>query len=126
MGREIRQVPMDWQHPKDDRGYIPMHNKDWKTAVEEWEANGCNYEDAPDLARYRPVWGEDVKLGFCLYETVSEGKPVSPIFATKDEVIAWCREHKYGAMLIADLIKFDFCFSGVMIGGYSEWTSDAE
>lgn len=42
----------------------------------------------PDPAKYMPVW--DVpsdELGWCLYQTVSEGSPVTPVFATADELI---------------------------------------
>ena len=38
MGREVRRVPKDWQHPKDDRGrYIPMFDSSYAAAAAEWE-----------------------------------------------------------------------------------------
>lgn len=30
--------------------------------------------------------------GFQLWETTSEGSPISPVFATKEELAAWCEE----------------------------------
>lgn len=38
MGREIRRVPMDWEHPKDERGYfIPLFDRDYESVGLEWE-----------------------------------------------------------------------------------------
>lgn len=44
--------------------------------------------ERPDAADYMPVFDvpED-DLGWCLYETVSEGTPVTPVFATADELV---------------------------------------
>lgn len=44
--------------------------------------------EEPDPKGYMPVFDipED-ELGWCLYETVSEGTPVTPVFATADELI---------------------------------------
>jgi hypothetical protein len=35
MGREIRRVPANWEHPKDERdgGYIPMYDDDFDAAL---------------------------------------------------------------------------------------------
>jgi hypothetical protein len=35
---------------------------------------------------YRPDWSEVVELGYQFYETVSEGTPLSPSFATPEEL----------------------------------------
>lgn len=38
MGREVRRVPANWEHPKDDRGHhIPMHDRSYDDEVKEWE-----------------------------------------------------------------------------------------
>jgi hypothetical protein len=44
--------------------------------------------EKPDPADYMPVFDvpED-ELGWCLYQTVSEGSPVTPVFATAEELI---------------------------------------
>lgn len=37
MGREVRMVPVDWQHPKDEKGhYIPLHSGSWAERHAEW------------------------------------------------------------------------------------------
>lgn len=42
----------------------------------------------PDPTNYMPVWDVPAdELGWCLYQTVSEGTPVTPVFATADELI---------------------------------------
>jgi hypothetical protein len=44
--------------------------------------------EKPDPSDYMPVWDvPEHKLGWCLYETVSEGTPVTPSFATAEELI---------------------------------------
>lgn len=45
-------------------------------------------DEKPDPADYTPVWDvPEEELGWCLYETVSEGTPVTPVFATAEELI---------------------------------------
>ena len=110
MGREIRRVPKGWEHPRDGRGdYRPMHDEDYGTAIAKWVENHtlwlvgkhpdqkdnptatAKYKyyaewngDAPDVAYYRPKWPEEERICFQVYETVSEGTPVTPVFETKE------------------------------------------
>lgn len=123
MGREIRRVPPNWQHPMrtckhggvfgiprgctvsrlfNGKCFIPLMDNDIEGATQEWndelvkyqaEHPGCTvaefceeWGDRPDPERYHPVWG-DTATWYQLYETVSEGTPVSPPFATKEELI---------------------------------------
>jgi hypothetical protein len=70
MGREIRKVPKNWEHPKDEQGkYKPM--------VDEQE------------------WTEEEAVCFQIYETVSEGTPVSPVFDTLADMEDWLVNMKY-------------------------------
>ena len=119
MGREIRRVPKGWEHPTkmyyNRRGepaedFIELYNEDYVTAAERWMKKadswhaGCVDKDTvedrkenpyywdwagmpPDKESYRPAW----KTAECyqIYETVSEGTPVSPVFETEDEMLAW-------------------------------------
>ena len=59
------------------RGEHP-HQRDYP--FEEWDGL------RPVAADYMPDFG-DADLGWCLYETVSEGTPVTPVFATAEELI---------------------------------------
>ena len=118
MGREIRRVPPDWQHPKTDRyrddRYQPLYDKDFPTAARKWLDDAIAWDngthedlvrdptmkermpffwqwegDPPDEEYYRPAWPEESRTHYQVYETVSEGTPVSPVFATEDDVVRW-------------------------------------
>ena len=124
MGREIRYVPANWQHPtrtcnhspwrggcdeaKRNGGqcYQPLYDQDYETAAKEW-LDGCiawankTHEDycedfpyywdyagaPPNEEYYRPKVDEADRTWVQVYETVSEGTPVTPPFATKSELI---------------------------------------
>lgn len=118
MGREIRMVPANWEHPtvartygsRQELGYQPMFDSTFAEAAAEWLAENAKWEagerpsyfDAsehpvdlkhweydvgpPDRAYYRP-WSDDEAVWFQVWETVSEGTPVSPPFATREELI---------------------------------------
>jgi len=47
----------------------------------------------PDPVYYRPKWDESQATWFQVYETVSEGTPVTPPFATKEELIEYLVSH---------------------------------
>ncbi len=116
MGREIRRVPPNWKHPrKQDGSYQPLYDEDFDTKAKEWKTEFLAWEmgshpdlqnkperkeemefwewhgDPPDRDYYRPKWLIDPT--WCqVYETVSEGTPVTPPFATKEELIAYLVE----------------------------------
>lgn len=120
MGREIRRVPANWQHPvtRDHLGrdrLQPMHWRTFEQACAEWLADFdriragnadeteaecypggvCHWASkntAPDPAYYRP-WKDEEATWFQLWETVSEGTPVSPPFSTEDELIDYLAEN---------------------------------
>lgn len=110
MGREIRMVPPNWEHPKKADGrYQPMFNrtfkeasKEWLDGLKEWEASNrsatddCEYwewhGDPPDREYYLPEWDAE-PTWYQVYETVSEGTPVTPPFATKEDLIDYLVKH---------------------------------
>lgn len=115
MGREIRRVPADWEHPKvskfDSRtmrlveSSQPLHDKSFSQVAREWMDKARAWDDGadphkadhpfywqwdgppPDQKCYRPDWPEGTATHYQVYETVSEGTPVTPHFATKEELI---------------------------------------
>lgn len=112
MGREIRRVPIDWEHPKNERGYMPMFDQTHAQAVAEWdndryafmhdpdeqakaEQAGCAsfadwHGDRPvDDGYYRPEWPEDTATAYQVYETVTEGTPTSPVFNLEADLRSW-------------------------------------
>ncbi len=106
MGREIRRVPPGWEHPKNEQGhYKPMYDRDYESAALEWmegailwncgkhpnQNENCMFYwewdgNPPNEKYYRPAFSKE-PTWFQVYETVSEGRPVSPPFETKDELI---------------------------------------
>jgi hypothetical protein len=116
MGREIRMVPPNWNHPVVDlhhgEGFQPMFDetfaeamKEWKEGFAEWESGKrpsyfINDEDSKDMEYheysggppnrkyYRP-WKDEEATWYQVWETVSEGTPVTPPFATKEELIEY-------------------------------------
>ncbi len=118
MGREIRRVPVYWEHPKDELGnYKPMCDKDIETAGREWLDNCIAWDngthediiDDPELKMLYPffwmLYGDppDEKTNrqkfeseptwFQVYETVSEGTPVTPPFSTEQKLIDYLVEY---------------------------------
>jgi len=113
MGREIRRVPQDWVHPTQPCSHRPtcsepclhpLYDKSYREEREEWLAGlkswlkGTHEPDEdyweyegnpPEREYYRPDWPEESRTHLQIYETVSEGTPVSPVFAMKDELVAW-------------------------------------
>lgn len=111
MGREIRMVPPNFEHPQKEvwnnrnqleKRFKPMFDETYKSACEEWkkeflefyeskenEEHDCEFWDwnggPPDKEYYR-TYEDSEATWFCAYETVSEGTPVTPPFATQEEL----------------------------------------
>jgi hypothetical protein len=87
VGREVRMVPRDWIHPKDRDGKpIPL--------LDVFEYNQDEIDEGVNdgwLNRYMPNYGLDVMPKFpegsCthyqMYETCSEGTPISPVMESQ-------------------------------------------
>ena len=117
MGREIRRVPPNWKHPKrtcchipnceNYECYQPLYDETYEVSAQEWigefekwqrgerpdyfsEGDSEYYWDwngkPPNKLFYRDYKDEDATW-YQVYETVSEGTPVTPPFETEDELI---------------------------------------
>lgn len=133
MGRELRRVPPNWEHPKENKPnfsrmsmeerYTPLHDdscesawEDWWQRYQNWLDGGheeviaeygaeeyprdqpytsfCNYDGAPPRPEhYRPQWKDGEATWWQVYETVSEGTPVSPPFETQAELVEYLVEN---------------------------------
>jgi len=131
MGREIRRVPANWEHPRrkcphepwhggcreskmhNGECYQPMRDEDFDTALKAWMdgyelwKKGEHPEQQQDWTKdflyweyfgapphpayYHHNWGN--AEWYQIYETVSEGTPVTPPFATKEELVDYLVEH---------------------------------
>lgn len=122
MGREIRMVPPNWEHPKKEvpnyikgrmeERYQPMFDSSYTERMDEWikeyqlwkegkhpdQLDGSAKEckryaewsgNPPDHEYYRPEWSKDEMTWFQVYETVSEGTPVTPPFETQEELVEY-------------------------------------
>jgi hypothetical protein len=122
MGREIRMVPPNWQHPPSNGGrggqYKPLFygaGGRFEKRADEWLAECAKWQagERPDYAdddapKYYWDWDgmppsvEDYMLvgvpdeectRFMLYESTTEGTPLTPAFATLEEVAEYAAEH---------------------------------
>ena len=129
MGREVRMVPADWQHPKDERGnYVPLfdganfeaHVIEWDLTAAKW-AEGLRKDyshdgqwapiDAKYIGRtyaewagkrprqeaYMPVFAPGTATHLMMYEDCTEGTPISPAFATPEELAQWLTDNEASA-----------------------------
>jgi hypothetical protein len=99
LGREVRPVAIGWEHPRrpgtysdGSPRYRPLHSReDLRLHLEDFHDNPGDWEDGhPDLDDYMPPIPEGHPYQFMLYETTSEGSPLSPAFGTLEELAAWC------------------------------------
>ncbi len=115
MGRELAKVPENWEHPKSMRAwgkvdYHPMFRRSYAEALKEWQEDKAKWDrgefpdyadadskllsyeewagEAPDIEYYAP-FNEDECTWYQVWETVSEGTPVTPPFATQQELIEY-------------------------------------
>jgi hypothetical protein len=128
MGREIRRVPANWEHPKNDKGfYEPLFNQTWEEAFAEWlegkrewdndpklraeakEEYGCTTfaqwnGNPPQYEWYRPAF-ETEPTHYQIYETVTEGTPVSPVFENLDDMKAWLLKEGYSEIAASKFVE---------------------
>ena len=109
MGREVRKVPEDWQHPKDqntERYKALFPGERYESALDDWiktfaekglqgTIEWCG--NPPDVNDYMPNWPEAERTHLMMYEDTSEGTPISPAFKTPEELARWLADNKASA-----------------------------
>ena len=95
MGIQIVRVPPDYQHPVN--------------------ANG----EYVDGAHLEPLWHmpEQQKSCFQIYQNVSEGTPISPIFRSDEELCEWMVAHGESPEVAAQFVKVGHAPSLVFSSG---------
>lgn len=114
MGRVIRRVPKDWEHPKNEHGHeIPLHetfpyNQE---EIEEGLRDGWLEGEPPfyDVG-VMPQWDEAERTHYQMYENVTEGTPISPVMNSPEILARWLADNKASA-------------SGEMTATYEQWLS---
>ena len=95
MCREVRKVPKDWIHPRgwihDNKQYTPLYNETYEKACEEYSCT--NYTPKPEKYVTYDKYDDSICTHFQLYETTSEGTPLSPVFETLEELIDYATEN---------------------------------
>lgn len=115
--RQVRRVPAGWQHPRNPDGtYIPLFDGatfiirclNWDRDAAAWNRGEFpDYADQesrrmsfaewdgerPDPADYTPIWTEAEGTHLMMYECTTEGTPVSPAFATAEELARWLTDN---------------------------------
>jgi len=99
--REVRPVPLEWQHPIEGEPYSngspryrPLFSRADLHYKTEFYADNPEYAGdwEYDPADFMPEMAEGTPYGFQLYETTTEGTPVSPVFPSLQELAAWCED----------------------------------
>jgi len=125
VGREVRRVPANWEHPKRSNGqYIPLNDgytkrlHDWEEGKSQWEKGlysdfsggwepiseayrGQTWEEydgeRPDPKDYMPDWPEDERTHWQMYEDTSEGTPISPVMPDPESLARWLADNDASA-----------------------------
>lgn len=107
MSRKVRMVPKFFEHPRDERGSLIPLNDGYRRAHDEWRSSfiakgmQATLDDlggAPDVHDYMPETLDNEKADhFVMYETVSEGTPISPVCASAEELARWLVDNKGNA-----------------------------
>jgi hypothetical protein len=137
MSKEIRRVPKNWEHPKNEDGkYIPLYNESFQTAFADWydglqrwlNGQSEDYDDrfytrdargyteyagqSPDPEHYRiEDWTDEEAKCYQIYQTVSEGSPVSPVFENLEAMELWLIEQGYGKQAAQNFCKQGWAMS---------------
>ena len=125
MGREVRRVPANWQHPRDAGGHlVPLLDGAFSAELSEWlegerrwlageqqdyaaypqiawKPRGadkeCTYTDwageTPHAEDYMPEWPESERTHWQMYETTSEGTPLSPVMESPEALAHWLADN---------------------------------
>jgi hypothetical protein len=127
MGREIRKVHKTWVHPCDEEGNaIPLHEgpyskalADWKEQKRQWDLGfvkdwskdelawkpkdtDCEtfeewHGEKPVAHDYMPEWEPEDLTHIQMYETCTEGTPISPPMEMPEELARWLADNNASA-----------------------------
>lgn len=126
MGREVRKVPRGWEHPKDWFGNYKALMDGYADAFAKFSADVEKYglEEAvndwgggPVREDYMPEWTPDEATYYMMYENVTEGTPISPAFATPEELARWLADN--GASASGSRTASYEAWLNVCRGGYA-------
>jgi hypothetical protein len=107
MAREVRRVAKDWQHPTN--GKYSDGKTRYKPLFEGYESDAKDFMNratkdglqaavdycgrAPNKKDYMPDWTEAEATHYQMYETVSEGTPISPVMESPEALARWLADN---------------------------------
>jgi putative sterol carrier protein len=130
MGREVRRVPADWQHPTMKTGnYIPLYGSSFSERLKDWEEGNAKWNeglrkdwstgewkpveaeyrdqsfadwdgDRPKAEDYMPDWPVEERTHYQMYEDTTEGTPISPVMASPEQLARWLVDNNASAFAV--------------------------
>lgn len=125
MSRKVRRVPANWEHPKNEEGnFIPLLGGSFKKRAAEWDEEAAQWAKGfyrlfgdkwkpkepdktgtfeewdgprPEEHGYMPEWPEAARTHFQMYETTTEGTPISPVMETPEALARWLFDNEASA-----------------------------
>ena len=101
MSREARRVSANWEHPKNEKGHyiphyehFPYNDEEIKEGLSEgWLKNeppnyGCNVMQQ---------WPKSERTHYQMYESTTEGTPISPVMESPEVLARWLTDNKASA-----------------------------
>jgi hypothetical protein len=110
MGRELKRVPTDFTHPM--RETWPGYKRQKLCCNRDPECDECG-GDGWISDPIEPPTGD----GWQVWETVSEGSPISPVFATSADLVDWIVTQGYSREAAEAFIEHGSVPSMMMCGG---------
>ena len=101
MSREVRRVPASWEHPKNEKGHYIPHHENFpynQEEIEEGLRDGWLSNEPPNYGcDVMPQWPESERTHYQMYESVTEGTPISPVMESPEALARWLAENKASA-----------------------------
>jgi hypothetical protein len=114
----MRRVPKDWVHPKNAKGRHDalFDGAKYQVRVADWEKERTKHPEMsaaefdkwdgprPNPKHYMLVGvPPEERTHYQMYETCSEGTPISPVMESPEKLARWCADH--GASAFADMTQ---------------------
>lgn len=92
MPYEVRKVPANWEHPKDEKGgFKELLGWSIEDDIADWDPE--DEEDYPKECDYMPNWPTNERTHFQMYFTVGNGIPMSPVMETQEALARWLADN---------------------------------
>ena len=126
MSRELRRVPANWEHPKNAQDHhVPLFDGSFSKHAAKWDEEAAQWEkgfhrsyasdkwepktvdmtgtfadwdgERPDEKDYMPDWPDAERTHYQMYESVTEGTPISPVMESPESLAHWLADNEASA-----------------------------